>query len=721
MKQLAQRMRDGELRVVDVPEPEIDEWKVLVRTQASLVSAGTERAKVEVARESLVGKARRRPDQVQQVLEKVRTDGLRATIDAVRTRLDSLSPLGYCATGIVETVGARVRDVQPGQIVACGGEAAGHAEALAVPGNLCVPVPPGVDPSTAAFTTLGAIAMHGFRQANLALGERVAVVGMGLVGQLSARIAHAAGCEVIGVDLETWRLDVAQRAGVLHICRERARVEEADLGTCDAVLVTAAAPSTNDPVSLATDLARERGTIVVVGDVLLELDRRRFYAKELELRLARSYGPGRYDLEYEERGLDYPAGYVRWTERRNMSEFLRLLAERRVDISDLITHRFEIDEADRALETLTRPAERALAIVIEYAARRGSPTEVRTAPRGRARAFRPGLNVGFIGAGSFARRMLMPLAQRHGLVLDRVATSTGLSAVSAAEQFGFRRGACSVDELLADPDLAGVVIATRHDLHGALALAALRAGKAALVEKPLCLKEGDLAELHAEVALPDVPPLMVGFNRRHAQLTESLCEHLAGSSEATNVLVRVNAGPLPVDHWLNDPVTGGGRLLGEGCHFLDLILHLVDSNPVAVTTSARHRPGEPAQSAQDFSVSVRFADGSLGALLYGTAGASAAGKELVEAHRGGLSGRIEDFRVLRLWGRGRVRTWRSRGQDKGHGEELRVFSAAVRGAAPPPPAPSYLAATELSLAALRSLASGAEVRIAEAAVTRPPS
>ncbi len=317
MKQLAQRMRDGALRVVDVPTPQLDDWKVLVRTEASLVSAGTERAKVEVARESLLGKARRRPDQVQQVLEKVRTEGIGATIDAVRSRLETLSPLGYCAAGRVECVGRHVRDVRPGELVACGGDGAGHAEVLAVPGNLCVSVPDGVDPMAAAFTTLGSIALHGFRQADLKLGERVAVVGMGLVGQLAARIAHAAGCEVIGIDLEEWRLEAAERAGVLHMSRQRGSVATEDLNTCDAVLVTAAAPASSDPVSLATDLARERGRIVVVGDVLLELDRRRLYAKELELRLARSYGPGRYDREYEERGLDYPVAYIRWTERRN--------------------------------------------------------------------------------------------------------------------------------------------------------------------------------------------------------------------------------------------------------------------------------------------------------------------------------------------------------------------------------------------------------------------
>jgi predicted dehydrogenase/threonine dehydrogenase-like Zn-dependent dehydrogenase len=708
MKQLAQRLKDGELRVVDVPIPALDDRQVLVRTEASLVSAGTERAKVEVGRESLLGKARRRPDQVRQVLDKARTDGLRATIDAVRNRLEALSPLGYCAAGRVERVGRSVRDVRPGDLVACGGEDAGHAEVLAVPGTLCVSVPEGVDPKAAAFTTLGSIALHGFRQADLRLGERVAVVGLGLVGQLTTRIAHAAGCEVLGIDLEEWRLAVAEEAGALHLARQRSDVRSDDLSRWDAVIVTAAAPGSADPASLATDLAIERGKLVIVGDVKLDLDRRRLYAKELEVRLARSYGPGRYDEEYEERGLDYPIEYVRWTERRNMAEFLRLLAERRIGVVDLVTHTFPIEEADRALDTITEPSLRALAVLIEYPSAPSTEERAETGPRPTPRPFSPGPGVGFIGAGSFARRELIPLAKKHGLSLECVATASGLSAASAAEQFEFRGGASSVEELLTDENVAGVVIATRHDLHCPLTLAALRAGKAVLVEKPLCLTEAELEELRLELEDEDTPPLMVGFNRRHAPFVRILVEHLSGASGPTNVLIRVNAGVLPPDHWLNDPNVGGGRLLGEACHFIDLISQLADSTPVAVTTSARRRADAPLQSVQDFSVSISFADGSLGTLLYGTSGASAVGKELVEAHRGDRSARIDDFRSLHTWGAGRPRRHRARARDKGHSEEVRAFAGIVRGEAPPPATTSYLTSTSLTLAALRSLESGRE-------------
>lgn len=714
MKQLAQRLKDGELRVLDVPPPALDEWKVLVRTRASLISMGTERAKVEVARESLLGKARRRPDQARKVLDKMRTDGIGATVADVRSRLEMLTPLGYCAAGVVEGVGSRVRDISPGDTVACGGETAAHAEILAVPGNLCVAVPDGVDLRDAAFTTLGSIALHGFRQAELHLGERVAVLGLGLVGQLTARIARAAGCEVVGIDLEDWRLEVAERAGALDVARARRQISAGDLDACDAVIVAAAAPTAEDPISLATDLARERGRIVVVGDVLLRLDRRRFYAKELDLRLARSYGPGRYDDEYEQRALDYPFAYVRWTERRNMSEFLRLLAERRIEVSDLVTHTFVIDDADRAFDIVTDDAKRSLAVVIDYPgspALTPEPAAATTMPPRRS-TFDEG-TVGFIGAGSFARRHLIPLAKRHGLTLDRVATASGLSAVSAAEEFDFARGACSVDELLADERIAAVVVASRHDTHAQLALDALRAGKAVFVEKPLCLNSAELREIRNEVEREDAPPLMVGFNRRFSPLTIALTAHLAPATGPTNVLIRVNAGPLAGDHWLNDPDVGGGRLLGEGCHFVDLIAYLVDAGPDAVVAHAWHRADEPLQAAQDYVVTIEFADGSLGTLVYGTKGAPRAGKELIEAHRGDRSGRIDDFKSLHLWGGGRRRTRRARGRDKGHSEEMRTFSEVVRGRAEPPPASGYLTSTALTLAALRSLEDGSKVRIRE--------
>jgi predicted dehydrogenase len=358
------------------------------------------------------------------------------------------------------------------------------------------------------------------------------------------------------------------------------------------------------------------------------------------------------------------------------------------------------------------PSRRALGVVIDYAttmdlAQREAPSSAQQ----HRRPFSAGSRIGFIGAGSFARRVLIPLATSHGLSLDRVATESGLSAVSVAEQFGFRRGACTVEELLGDDAISGVIVATRHDLHGSMALAALQAGKGVFVEKPLCLTEDELGLLRTEVKRDDAPPLMVGFNRRFAHLTRALRTHLEPAQGPTNVVVRVNAGSLPADHWLNDAATGGGRLIGEGCHFLDLIVFLTSSDPVAVNAQARHRANEPLQSAQDFSVSIRFADGSVGILLYGTAGAPDVGKELVEVHRDGRSGRIDDFRSLRLWGAGHRRRQRSRRRDKGHDEEMRLFAATLRGESAAPPVDGYLTSTHVAFAALRSLQNGGEVML----------
>jgi predicted dehydrogenase/threonine dehydrogenase-like Zn-dependent dehydrogenase len=711
MKRVAQRLRDGELRVVDSPEPELRATSVLVRTEASLVSAGTERAKVQVGRESLLGKARRRPDQVRTVLDSVRQEGLGPTVQSVRARLDALSPLGYSAAGRVEFVGSEVPDIRPGERVACGGESAGHAELLAVPGNLCVSVPDSVPAEDAAFTTVGAIAMHGFRQAELRLGERVAVIGMGLVGQLTAQIARAAGCEVMGIDLSPWRLELAGEA--LTTARLRDAVTTDDHGRWDAVLVTAAAPTSTDPASLATDLARDRGTIVVVGDVKLDLDRRRLYDKELVVRLARSYGPGRYDREYEERGLDYPLPYVRWTERRNMAAFVDLLAGGKIHVDHLVTHRFPIDEARNAFDLLATADERSLAIVLDYPSagdEAATPACVRPPQGLDTRERRTGNRIGFLGAGSFAQRFLIPLAREAGLELDLVATSTGLSAAGVAERAGFGRGACSVDDLLADEALTGVVVATRHDRHADLVLSALDRGLGVFVEKPLCLAEEELERIEAAVSAGGGSPLMVGFNRRYAPLTRELTAFLESEPGPANVFVRVNAGTLPPDHWLNDPVEGGGRLVGEGCHFLDLLLHLVGKPAAAVTAQARRSSDEAVAHVQDFVVVVRFEDGSLGTLLYGTRGSRSRGKELVEAHRGGRSAVLDDFGALALYGDGRTRKRSVRRRDKGHAAELKRFARLLAGEETPD-ARADLAAMRLTFAARRALEHGGEERL----------
>jgi predicted dehydrogenase len=705
VKQVAQRLRDGRVEVLEVPEPELSSAGGLVDVRASLLSAGTERSKVETGRKSLLAKARARPDQVRQVLDKARRDGLAETVAAVRARLDQPAALGYSAAGIVLAVGSRVRDLVPGDAVACGGGGyAVHAEIDHVPANLCARLPAAVEFGAGAFATVGAIALHGVRQADVHLGERVAVIGLGLVGQLTGQILRAGGCRVVGVDLDGDLVARALEYGAADEAYDRASVP-GGAGACDAAIVTAAAPSA-DPVSLAIDLCRDRGRIVVVGAVAMELDRQRLYEKELELRLSRSYGPGRYDAEYEERGLDYPIGYVRWTERRNMDAFLALVAAGKVRPEQLVTARFPIDRAPEAYELLLSAERSPLGILIEY-----GPTEERRAPTPPPRSLPTGAcGVAVVGAGSFANRILVPGLRRAGFELRAVASATGLSARGAADRFGFAK-VVTVDEAIGDPDAGVVAIATRHDSHAELAAAALEAGKAVFVEKPPCLTEAELERLREARATTGLA-FVVGFNRRHAELACGLHAHMR-TGEPIQLLYRVNADRIDADHWLNDPAVGGGRLLGEGCHFVDFACWIVGSLPVSVSCTMRPAPGRPLAAAEEFSVVLAFADGSTATIVYGAAGAPRIGKEYVEAHGGGRSAILRDFRVLELYDGGGRHTRRSRGGDKGHAAQFEVLRRVVAGQADALP-PDPLETMGVTLASLRSAEVGAAVPLAGA-------
>jgi predicted dehydrogenase/threonine dehydrogenase-like Zn-dependent dehydrogenase len=676
MRLVAQRLRDGRITVLDVPPPALTPETVLVEVHASLLSTGTERTKVESGRKSLIGKARARPDEVRAVVARARRDGIRDTVDAVRLRLDQPSPLGYSAAGIVIGIGERVRGLALGDRVACGGGGyALHAEIDRVPGNLCVRLPDGISFEVGAFATVGAVALHGVRRAEASLGERIAVVGLGLVGQLTCQILRAAGCRPLGVDLSDELVALALASGALDEGWSRDAIP-ANVDRCDAVLVTAATPS-SDPIELAAHLCRDRGRVVVVGDVGLHVPRTPFYEKELELRLSRSYGPGRYDREYEERGLDYPIGYVRWTEQRNMAAFLELVAANQVDVTTLVRDRVPLERAPEAYERLVSAERSPLGIVLLY---EPSPREASRIP---ALTKVPSSRnaVGFIGAGSFATRILIPAARDAGFTLDAIASAGGLSAHAAAERFGFRR-ATTPDELLDDPSLGVVVVATRHSSHAALATRALRAGKAVFVEKPPALTGVELAELRAardETGLP----LAVGFNRRFAPLAQELRDFVREQSTGPlELLYRVNAGRLEESHWLNDPLEGGGRLLGEGCHFIDFACWLVGALPERVGCILRPEPDLPIGAAQSFVVTVSFADGSLGTILYSARGAVSAGKEYIEVHAGGTSASLDDFRSIELVGDGRPRRRHQKGQDKGHTRQLIAFRNVLAGEAP---------------------------------------
>jgi predicted dehydrogenase/threonine dehydrogenase-like Zn-dependent dehydrogenase len=702
VKQVTHRLADGRVDVLDVPVPELRPEGVLVDVRASVVSPGTERRTLEVGRRRLLGKARARPDQVRRVLDKARREGVGAAADAVRFRLGRASPLGYSAAGVVLAAGSRVPDLAPGDRVACGGAGyANHAEVDYVPANLAVPVPEGVSFGDAAFATVGAIALHAVRGADVRIGERVAVVGLGLVGRLAAQILRAAGCRVVGIDLDGTAVRAALDGGDVHAAFPRAALDgalPAEVEGCDAVLVTAAGGSA-DPVRLAGRLCRDRGRVVVVGDVDVELPREEWYGKELALTVSRSTGPGRYDAEYEERGLDYPIGHVRWTERRNMAAFLDLVADGSVRLDALVTERVPVERAPQALEGLLHGGS-PLGVVIEY---EPTPAPEPAAPRAVASASASALAAGIVGAGSFVGSVLAPGLRAAGFDLEAIASAGGLSARSAVERLGVGR-ALAVDELLADSDVGVVAVASRHDTHTDLAARALAAGKAVFVEKPPALTEDSLAAL-ARARRDAGRPLAVGFNRRHAPLVRALREALP-EGVPRQLLLRVSA-PLEEGHWLDDAVEGGGRLLGEGCHFVDLACFLAGGLPERVSCTMRAAPGEPLALARTFTVVLDFADGTAATVVYGARGAVRLPKEYLEAHAGGRSAVLDDLRRLTVHGDGRATTRRAR-QDKGHEAQFRELRRLVEGGEPEGPDP--LATMAVTLAALRSAETGEAVR-----------
>ncbi len=730
---MTQTLRNGSVRLEDVPPPALRPGGVLVRTSYSLISAGTERAKVALAQKSLLGKARSRPEQARQALESLRSDGLLATYRKIANRLDALQPLGYSCSGQVVAVGAGVGAPCVGDRIACAGtEHANHAEVNFVPRNLCVKVPDGVGMEEAAFATVGAIALQGARQSEARLGEVVVVIGLGLVGQITVQLLAAAGCTVIGLDPVAGRCALAGRLGAVKVATSSSECSAlcatASTGHgADAVIIAAATTST-EPVAVAGRLCREKGRVVVVGDVPMDLPRAQYYAKELELRLSRSYGPGRYDPSYEENGHDYPYGYVRWTEGRNMESFLGLVSRKLVEVGPLITHRFSIDEAVQAYRLIEgRTAEPYLGVLLEFPA----PAEV-TASASNLLLIYPGtepaskehadesrpeaLTVGLIGAGNFAQDTLIPaLKSRKEVRLRAVATASGLSARSVADRFGFERCASAAKEILEDPGVAVVLVATRHDSHAELVVQGLRAGKSVFVEKPLALNEEQLQEVidafSAASGRKCDTVLMVGFNRRFASFSQEIKEFVSGRGEPLVLHYRVNAGFVPGDHWTQDPRQGGGRILGEVCHFVDWMQFLIGTPPVQVV--ARSLPNGGVYRDDNAVIVISYADGSLGNIVYCANGDKRMGKERVEVLGGGRMAVLEDFRQLTLSGGGSRRVQRHWfGPEKGHRAEVEAFLRAVRNGGPMPiPLVELVSTTRVTFAISESLSRGAPVGI----------
>jgi predicted dehydrogenase/threonine dehydrogenase-like Zn-dependent dehydrogenase len=734
MKQVIQNLRTGETEIIEVPAPVPQEGQALVQNAYSLVSAGTERMLVDFAAQSLVGKARSRPDLVEQVLDKARREGVLTTVEAAFNRLDQPLPLGYSSAGRIVELGENMKGFYVGQRVACaGGGYAVHAEYAAIPRNLLTPISDQIDFESAAFTTLGAIGLHGFRLAELQLGSYTAVIGAGLLGLLSAGISLAAGCRVACFDIDPERVRFAENLGFQAYPREEAEGITSGFtggGGFDGVLICADTTS-NDPVELAGKIARDRARIVAVGAVGTDIPRKLYYQKELSFINSRSYGPGRYDPAYEEAGMDYPIGHVRWTEGRNMAAFIELLEYGRLDVRPLITHRFPVDSAQEAYRLISAKTEEPyLGVLIEYPQSRAEvmagenfrkiQTDIkeRTADR---YSGQDTVKLGVLGAGNFASAVTLPALKKiSGIELVGIASASGLRARHAADKFGFKYTDSTEETIIEDSEINTIAVLTRHNLHQRQVVAALNAGKNVFCEKPLALNEPQLLKIEKLVygnspegspASTQPPLLTVGFNRRFAPLAVRLKQMLKDRSEPVVITYRVNAGYLPRDHWTQDPDIGGGRIIGEGCHFIDFLVYLVGDLPLSVFSSGIPDGGR--YSEDNSILTFEFPDGSLGTVIYLANGDRSFPKERLETFCAGQVMILNDFRSLEIVSNGKRKAQRSRlRQDKGHRAIWEAFVESLLSGGPPPiPYTDIFGSTRASFSAVQSLRSQQKVQI----------
>ena len=713
MKQLLQNIKTGKSIVEDVPMPTPRKGQALVKVEASLVSAGTERMVVEFAEKSLLGKARSRPDLVRQVIDKARREGLVNSAQAAFNRLDQPMALGYSSAGTIIALGEGLEGVQVGQRVACaGGGYAVHAEYNVVPGNLLTPLPENVDFESAAFTTLGAIALHGFRLAEPQIGENVAVIGMGLLGLLAAQIAAAAGCNVLGIDVDPARITLASSLGLRAIGRAEALDVSAAFTSnrgFDAILICADT-SSNDPVELAGAIARDRARVVATGAVGLTFPRKVYYEKEISFINSRSYGPGRYDLDYEEQGHDYPLGYIRWTEGRNFEAVVDLMAKGQLSIKPLITHRFEIGEATEAYEVITgKKKEKFLGVLLTYPKVETREQRRVIFPASSIQA--PGMvKLGVLGAGLFANSVLLPSIKKAGDVeLVGIASSGGLHAQHAGKKFGFQYASSNEDEIINDPKVNTVAVLTRHNTHAELVLKALKAGKHVFVEKPLAITPDEVEKIEEQLRITTNCLLLTGFNRRFSPLAQSLAAFLFRRAEPMYAHYRINAGAIPLNHWTQDPEVGGGRIIGEGCHFVDLISFLIGAIPTSVTAHAL--PGGGKYRDDNVSMSFTFPDGSIGIVDYLANGDKSFPKERLEVFCGGQIAVLDDFVSLQTVKDGKKKEVKG-AQNKGWVDEWKAFAKSIReGGEPPIPYEQLIGVTKATFAAVESLRNRESVEI----------
>ncbi len=705
MKQILQSLKNGSTEVAEVPCPAVKRGHLLVRTSRTLVSAGTERMLVEFGKAGWIEKARQQPDKVRMVMNKIKTDGLMPTLEAVLNKLDQPLPLGYCNVGRVMEVGGGLVGYAPGDRVVSNGK---HAEAVCVPINLTARVPDNVSDDEAAFTVLGAIALQGIRLVQPTLGETVVVTGLGLIGLVTVQLLRSHGCRVLGLDFDPEKLALAKKLGaeVVHVGAGQDPVAAAQAFSrgrgVDAVIITAATQS-NEPMHQAALMCRKRGRIVLVGVVGLELSRADFFEKELTFQVSCSYGPGRYDPSYEEKGNDYPVGFVRWTEQRNFEAVLDMMSDGRLDVKPLISHRFKIEDAIEAYELISGGPP-SLGILLEYPDASAKPeAEVRRTsvelPKPATPPAKGNASIGFIGSGNYATGVLIPAFKAAGARLRTVASSGGVSGLHAGRKFGFESTTTDTDGVFRDPAVNAIVISTRHDSHASMVCQALRAGKHVFVEKPIALKTDELREIEAaraEAAAKGAAPLvMVGFNRRFAPQVVKLKSLLRGANGPKSFVMTANAGAIPAEHWTQDRDIGGGRIVGEGCHFIDLLRFLAGESITSVRAHAMQ-----AASGDTVSIDLGFADGSIGTVHYFANGPKSFPKERLEVFAQGRVIQLDNFRRMTGFDWPKFTKMNLWSQDKGQKACAAAFVDAVAsGGASPIPFEELIEVAEATIAA----------------------
>lgn len=715
MRQIIQSYKTGKLEIIDVPPPMADENGILVQTTVSLISAGTEKMLIEISKKSLVGKAQARPDLVKQVINKIKKEGLTSTLTKVMTKLEQPIPLGYSCCGKAIFVGKNIRDVSINERVACAGAGyANHSEINYIPRHLFARVPPEVSDEEAAYTTVACIALQGVRQLNPTIGEKIVVIGAGLIGLITVQLLKANGCEVLAVDLDSRKLEMAKSCGADNICKSEELILAADdfsngLGV-DGVIIAASSKS-KKIVADAGEISRLKGRVIMVGFTPMDLPRDIYYKKELEFKLSMSYGPGRYDPLYEEHGIDYPFAYVRWTEKRNMECVLRLMAQKKINMNLLTTHRFQFENILDAYELISEKSDAYyLGILLKYSQQVDSSPH-RIIKKVVTPESDSEIKIGLIGAGNFAQAVILPTIKKEQVVLHSVANLQGVNLITTSRKFGFQKIVSNAEEILSDKEVNTIIIATRHDSHAELVLKGLKSGKHVFVEKPLAINEEQLQAIK-DAYISSQRHLMVGFNRRFSPHAIYIMDCLKRISSPLIMNYIINAGSISPEHWIQDPQVGGGRVIGEVCHFIDLMQFVSGSDPIAVYASAIKTNHKMYSNLDSLHIIIDFDNGSIANITYHALGDVSLPKEYFEVSGGGVTLKLYDFKRTEFTRNGKTRKFKTKSQEKGFHQEFQSFFNSIRqNQAPPIPFSSLYLTTLTTFKIIESLQTGLKLEV----------